>query len=178
MAVPIERIEKSIFLFRGQKVMLDVDLAALYEVETRVLNQAVKRNRKRFPKDFMFHLTRSEIERISQIVTSSSRYAHLKFSRSVTAFTEHGVAMLSGVLHSPRAIQVNIQIMRTFAKFREIISANQDLSRRLSQLEKKYDTQFKVVFDAIRELMKPPEPSRRRIGFHPDCETLQRRLSR
>ena len=168
MFVPIERIERSIFLVRGQKIMLDVDLAALYEVETRALNQAAKRNNNRFPADFMFRLSRREIERISQLVTPSSRYAHLKFSRSVTAFTEHGVAMLSSVLHSPRAVQVNIQIMRTFAKLREIISTHRDLAQHLNILEKKYDAQFKIVFDAIRELMKPPEPPRRRIGFHPE----------
>lgn len=165
--VPIEIIEGKILLIRGQKVMLDRDLAQLYGVETRVLNQAVRRNIDRFPADFMFSLTREEIMRISQIVTSSgySRSETLKFSKSVMAFTEHGVAMLSSVLNSPRAVQVNIQIMRTFAKLREIISQHKDLAKRLDELEKKYDTQFKVVFDAIRQLMTPPEPKRMRIGF-------------
>jgi len=164
---PPERIENSIIHLRGCKVMLDIDLADLYGVETRVLNQAVKRNSERFPEDFMFRLTREEIQRISQFVTSSPRYQNLKFSKSVTAFTEHGVSMLSSVLNSPRAIRVNIQIMRTFAKLRQIISANRDLSRRLDELEKKYDVQFRVVFEAIRELMKPPvPPKRRRIGFY------------
>jgi hypothetical protein len=148
--------------------MLDRDLARLYGVETRVLNQAVRRNRNRFPGDFMFRLTREEIMRISQFVISSGYEVRtLKFSKSVMAFTEHGVAMLSSVLNSPRAVQVNIQIMRTFAELREIISQHKDLGRRLDEIEKKYDAQFKVVFDAIRQLMAPPEPEPRnkRIGF-------------
>jgi hypothetical protein len=167
--VPSERIERSILLIRGQKVMLDRDLAQLYGVETRVLNQAVRRNIDRFPEDFMFPLTREEIMRISQFVISSVHpgVKTLKFSKNVMAFTEHGVAMLSSVLNSPRAVQVNIQIMRTFAKLREIISQHKDLARRLDELEKKYDAQFKIVFDAIRQLMAPPEPQppKRRIGF-------------
>jgi len=165
--VPLERIERSILLIRGQKVMLDRDLAQLYGVETRALNQAVRRNIDRFPEDFMFRLTREEIMRISQFVTSSVHpgIKTVKFSKSVMVFTEHGVAMLSSVLNSPRAVQVNIQIMRTFAKLREIISQHKDLARRLDELEKKYDSQFKVVFDAIRQLMMPPAPKRRPIGF-------------
>ena len=167
--IPIERIERSILLIRGQKVMLDRDLARLYGVETRALNQAVRRNIDRFPEDFMFRLTREEIKRISQFVISSGHPGGetLKFSKNVMAFTEHGVAMLSSVLNSPRAVQVNIQIMRTFAKLREIISQNKDLAKRLDELEKKYDAQFKVVFDAIRQLMAPPEPEtpKKRIGF-------------
>jgi hypothetical protein len=154
-------------MIRGQKVMLDRDLAQLYGVETRALNQAVRRNIDRFPGDFMFRLTREEIMRISQFVISSGDpgVKTLKFSKNVMAFTEHGVAMLSSVLNSPRAVQVNIQIMRTFAKLREMISLNKDLARRLDELEKKYDTQFKIVFDAIRQLMAPPETKRRPIGF-------------
>jgi len=167
--IPLERIERSILMIRGQKVMLDRDLAQLYGVETRALNQAVRRNIDRFPEDFMFRLTREEIMRISQFVISSvhPRVKTLKFSKNVMAFTEHGVAMLSSVLNSPRAVQVNIQIMRTFAKLREIISLNKDLARRLDELEKKYDVQFKIVFDAIRQLMAPPEPEtlKKRIGF-------------
>jgi len=131
--------------------------------------QSVRRNIDRFPEDFMFRLTREEIMRISQFVISSDHpgVRTLKFSKNVMAFTEHGVAMLSSVLNSHRAVQVNIQIMRTFAKLREIISLNKDLARRLDELEKKYDTQFKVVFDALRQLMAPsePEPPKRRIGF-------------
>ena len=167
--IPVERIEQSILLIRGQKVMLDRDLAQLYGVETRVLNQAVRRNIDRFPEDFMFPLTREEIMRISQIVISSVHpgVKTLKFSKNVMAFTEHGVAMLSSVLNSPRAVQVNIQIMRTFAKLREIMLQHKDLARRLDELEKKYDAQFKIVFDAIRQLMAPPEsePPKKRIGF-------------
>ncbi len=165
--IPHECIERSILMIRGQKVMLDRDLAQLYGVETRALNQAVRRNIDRFPEDF--RLTREEIMRISQFVISSvhHRVKTLKFSKNVMAFTEHGVAMLSSVLNSPRAVQVNIQIMRTFAKLREIISLNKDLARRLDELEKKYDVQFKIVFDAIRQLMAPPEPKppKKRIGF-------------
>lgn len=165
--VPAAMIERAIFFIRGQKVMLDRDLAQLYGVETRVLNQAVKRNVDRFPNDFMFSLTREEIMRISQFVISSNagRNQSLKFSKSVSAFTEYGVAMLSSVLNSSRAIQVNIQIMRTFGKLREIVSSNKDLSKRLDALEKKYDGQFKMVFDAIRDLMTPAGPGRRKIGF-------------
>ena len=165
--VPVEVIEGRILLIRGQKVMLDRDLAMLYGVETRALNQAVRRNRDRFPQDFMLQLTREEILRISQSVISSAhpQVKTLKFSKSVMAFTEHGVAMLSSVLNSPRAVQVNIEIMRTFAKLRKIILQHKDLARRLDELEKKYDAQFKVVFDAIRQLMAPPAPKRRPIGF-------------
>lgn len=165
--VPPERIERLILLIRGQKVMLDRDLARLYGVETRVLNQAVRRNIDRFPKDFMFRLTREEIMRISQFVISSTHSGvnTLKFSKNVMAFTEHGVAMLSSVLNSPTAVHVNIQIMRTFAELREIISRHRDLTKRLDELEKRYDAQFKVVFEAIRELMKPPESKKRPIGF-------------
>lgn len=163
--LPAETIERKIFLIRGLKVMLDSDLAELYEVETRVLNQAVKRNIERFPQDFMFRLTKPEARRISQFVTSSARYERIKFSKRVTAFTENGVAMLSSVLNSPRAIQVNIQIMRTFTKLRTMISAHKELARKLVELEKKYDTQFKMVFDAIRELMDPATPNPDRIGF-------------
>ncbi len=159
--IPIEMIEGKILLIRGQKVLLDRDLAKLYSVETRVLNQAVRRNIDRFPEDFMFSLTREEIRNLSQIVISSK----IKHAPNVFAFTEHGVAMLSSVLNSPRAVQVNIQIMRTFAKLREIMSQHKDLAKRLDELEKKYDVQFKVVFDAIRQLMSPPEPKRRKIGF-------------
>ena len=134
--IPVECIERSILLIRGHKVMLDSDLAELYGVTTKRLNEQVRRNLSRFPDDFMFRLTREEIMRISQFVISSVHpgVKTLKFSKSVMAFTEHGVAMLSSVLNSPRAVQVNIQIMRTFAKLREIISQHKDLSRRLDEL--------------------------------------------
>ena len=142
--------------------MLDRDLAMLYGVETRALNQAVKRNLERFPNDFMFALTREEIMRISQSVISSSE---LKYSKKVYAFTEQGVAMLSSVLNSPRAIQVNIDIMRAFVQLRSILSSHAELARKLEEMEKKYDAQFRVVFEAIRQLMASPEPTRKKIGF-------------
>lgn len=160
--IPIERIEKAILLIRGQKVMLDRDLAALYGVETRVLNQAVKRQAKRFPPDFMFELSREEIEGISQFVTSSP---DLRFSKRVTAFTEQGVAMLAGILNSDRAIEVNIAIMRAFVKLRQLLASHADLASKLEDMEKKYDAQFKVVFDALRKLMTSPVNPKRKIGF-------------
>ncbi len=161
--VPVERIERSILLVRRQKVMLDADLAALYGVETRVLVQAVKRNLERFPEDFMFQLSREEFDILrSQSVTSSDwggrRYPPY-------AFTEQGVAMLSSVLRSRRAIQVNIEIMRAFIRLRQMLASHAELARKLDALEKKYDAQFKEVFIAIRQLMTPPEPKRRAIGF-------------
>ncbi len=167
-----EIIENKIYSIRGQRIMLDRDLAQLYGVETRVLNQAVRRNISRFPEDFMFKLTREEIMRISQIVISSGNpFGNtLKFSKNVMVFTEHGVAMLSSVLKSPIAVQVNIQIMRTFAKIREIMTQHKDLAQRLNALENKYDAEFKGVFDAIRQLMVPPEKKNQRIGFRREKE--------
>lgn len=156
------RVDSRIFLIRGQKVLLDRHLAELYGVETRMLNQAVRRNSERFPADFMFSLTRGEIMRISQIVTSSD----LKFANNVNVYTEQGVAMLSSVLRSSQAVQVNIEIMRAFVRLRQMIASHADLARRLLSLEKKYDAQFKAVFDAIRELMEPPAGRTREIGFH------------
>src|ERR1041384_416837 len=129
--IPVERLEKAIFLIRGEKVMLDRDLAELYGVETRMLNQSVRRNLERFPPDFMFELTRDEIAGISQFVTSSN----LKFSKRVTAFTEQGVAMLSSVLRSRRAISVNVEIMRAFVRLRQMLASKSELSRRLDELE-------------------------------------------
>lgn len=164
--VPPERIERAILVVRGQKVLLDRDLASLYGVETRVLNQAVRRNQDRFPEDFMISLTRNEISSISQFVTSS---ASLKYSKSVFAFTEQGVAMLSSVLNSPRAVRVNIEIMRAFVRLRQILASDADLRNRLDELEKQYNSQFKVVFEAIRQLMaaaQPEEKKEREIGFH------------
>ncbi len=165
--IPAERIEQSILLVRGHKVMLDRDLAALYEVETKVLNQAVKRNADRFPEDFMFQLTPEEFEDWrSQIVTSNPA-AKMGVRRRPYAFTEQGVAMLSSVLRSDRAVAVNVEIMRAFVRLRRVLASHADLARKLDALEKKYDAQFKVVFDAIRQLMAPPAvPKRRRIGFH------------
>lgn len=164
--IPARRIESAILMVRGQRVLLDRDLAALYGVETRVLNQAVRRNRTRFPSDFMYELTRGEILRMSQIVISPDGKGELKYSKSVFAFTEQGVAMLSSVLNSPRAVQVNIEIIRAFVRLREILAANADLSRKLMALEQKYDGQFKVVFAAIRSLMSERTKPRREMGFH------------
>ncbi len=154
------QVERSIYLIRGQKVMLDYDLAALYGVETRALKQAVRRNRDRFPEDFMFELVEGEIDLlVSQTVIPSRG----KFGGAMPmAFTEQGVAMLSSVLRSKRAVQVNIAIMRAFVRLRQMLLSNADLARKLEALEAKYDAQFRVVFDAIRELMKPPEPPPKR----------------
>lgn len=163
--VPTERITQAILLVRGHKVMLDEDLAALYGVPVKTLNQAVKRNIERFPADFMLQLTEEEAARLrSQTVTiKGGRGQHRKYLPY--AFTEQGVAMLSGVLHSPRAVEVNIAIMRTFVQLRAMLASNAELAAKLARLEKKYDAQFKVVFDAIRQLMSPAVPARRRIGF-------------
>ncbi len=173
LAIPPERIEARILLIRGEKVLLDTDLAELYGVETKVLNQAVRRNSERFPEDFMFQLSAKESENLrlhfgasslrSQFVTSNAGRGGRRYNP--LAFTEQGVAMLSSVLRSERAVQVNIAIMRAFVKLRAMLASHGDLARRLNEMEKKYDAQFKVVFDAIRELMKPPEKPRRRIGF-------------
>ncbi len=163
---PRGRIEQTILLIRGHNVMLDSDLAQLYGVTVGRLNEAVKRNEDRFPGDFMFQLTQVEFEHlISQIAISSSKWGGRRHAPYV--FTEQGVAMLSSVLRSKRAIEVNIAIMRTFVRLREMISSNKALARRLSDLEKKYDGQFQVVFEAIRELMAEPTPKSRRIGFKP-----------
>jgi phage regulator Rha-like protein len=162
--VPIELIERKIYFIRGQKVMLDSDLAELYGVPTKALLQAVKRNIKRFPADFMFPLKNQEVINLrSQFVTSSLGHGGRRYLPY--AFTEQGVAMLSSVLNSERAIEVNILIVRAFVKLRELIASNKALAKRLDELEKKYDVQFKVVFDAIRQLMTPPEPKKRKIGF-------------
>jgi len=162
--VVAQRIERAILLVRGQKVMLDADLAALYRVPTKVLVQAVKRNLARFPNDFMFRLTVEEAVRLrSQIVTSNVGRGGRRYSPY--AFTEHGVAMLSSVLRSSRAIQANIAIMRAFVRLRGLLASNEVLARKLDALEKKYDSQFKVVFDAIRQLMSPQAAGHRTIGF-------------
>lgn len=160
--LPSERIENRILLLRNQKVMLSGDLAELYEVEPRALVQAVKRNAERFPLDFMFQLYPQEVAHLkSQNVTSSWGGRR----KPPYAFTEQGVAMLSSVLNSERAIAVNIAIMRTFARLRHILASHTDLARKLEELEKKYDKQFRVVFDALRELMNPPKPPPKQIGF-------------
>jgi len=157
-----EQIDQSILMIRGHKVILDSILAGLYCVETKVLIQAVKRNKDRFPPDFKFQLSKKEIEILrSQTVTSSwggRRYPPY-------AFTEQGVAMLSSVLRSSRAIQVNIEIMRSFVRLRQMLATHRDLARKLDELEQKYDEQFSIVFDAIRQLMTPPTREMKKIGF-------------
>ena len=200
--IPAEWIERRILLLRGHKVMLDLDLARLYDTPVKVLNQAVKRNAERFPEDFMFQLSSEEARLVprSEIVTLSvanqvnpSAPKETLRSQSVTskpgsggrrylpyAFTEQGVAMLSSVLRSPRAVRVNIEIMRAFVRLRQMLATNANLSRRLDELEEQYDGQFRLVFDAIRQLMKaarPPKPRpHREIGFHTLREsTLARR---
>lgn len=168
MTLPIlsEQVEQKILLVRGHRVMLDTELAVLYGVPTKRLNEQVQRNRKRFPSDFMFQLTTEEVDHLrSQIATSKSGSGGRRYRPYV--FTEQGVAMLSSVLKSERAIQVNIAIMRAFVQLREMIGSNKGLARRLNELEKKYDSQFRVVFEAIRELMAEPEPKIKRIGFKP-----------
>lgn len=157
-----QTIESKILLIRDRRVMLDKDLALLYSVETKALNRAVKRNIERFPDDFMFQLTRVEFENLRFHFGASSwgGQRYMPF-----AFTENGVAMLSSVLNSTRAIQVNIQIMRTFTRLRELLLTHKELHRKIEEMEKKYDVQFRVVFDAIRELMAPPAKPRKKIGF-------------
>lgn len=165
--IPIERIEQSIYLIHGLKVMLDSDLATLYSVETRALIQAVHRNIERFPEDFMFQLSKAEFDNLrSQSVTSSKSWGGRRYPPY--AFTEQGVAMLSSVLRSDRAVLVNVEIMRAFVRLRAMLASNSDLARRLDALEKRYDAQFKTVFDAIRRLMTPPAKSNRRLGFRTD----------
>lgn len=162
--VPAERIEQSILLIRGHKVMLDSDLAALYGVETKVLVQAVRRNIERFPDDFMFQLTGEEFDALrSQFVTSNTGRGGRRYLPY--AFTEQGVAMLSSVLRSGQAVEVNIAIMRTFVRLRQILASNEDLARRLDELEGRYDEHFRIVFEAIRQLMAAPESPQRRLGF-------------
>ena len=165
--IPAERIERSILLIRGQKVMLDEDLAGLYRVETKSLVRAVKRNIDRFPADFMFRLSTEEFERLRcQIGTSKTEGGRGGRRYAPYAFTEQGVAMLSSVLRSTRAVAVNVEIMRAFVRLRQMLASHADLARKLDAMERKYDSQFKAVFDAIRQLMSPPETKpRRRIGF-------------
>lgn len=167
--MPLERIEKRIHLLRGQKVILDNDLAELYGVETKNLNKAVARNISRFPEDFMIRLTAEEDRGLRfQLGTSNAVRGGRRYLPY--AFTEQGVAMLSSVLRSERAVQVNIAIMRAFVQLRGMISSHKDLVRKLDALENKYDAQFRVVFDAIRALMEPPAGGTRRIGFARDTK--------
>ena len=165
LIIPTERIEQAIYLIRGQNVMLDRDLAELYGVETRALIQAVKRNPTRFPEDFMFQFTPEELENWRSQIVMANPAAKMGLRRRPYAFTEQGVAMLSSVLRSERAVQVNVEIMRTFVRLRRLLVSHEDLARKLAALERKYDRSFQVVFEAIRQLMKPPDKARRPIGF-------------
>jgi hypothetical protein len=173
-----DRIAHRILVIRGQRVLLDRDLAALYGVPTKVLNQAVHRHRTRFPADFMFQLSQEEAETLrSQSVTSSP--AHGGYRYAPNAFTEQGVAMLSSVLRSPRAVAVNIEIMRAFVRLRQLLATHADLARKLAELERRYDGQFRVVFDAIRQLMEPAEEAEPRpeIGFRSGAGASQIQLT-
>jgi hypothetical protein len=162
LSIPVERIEKAILHIRGEKVILDRTLAELYGVETKQLKRAVRRNINRFPPDFMFELSKEEFDDLRyQFGTSNRGGARYR----PMAFTEQGVAMLSSVLNSSRAIEVNILIMRAFVRLRGMISSHKELLRKLEDMEKKYDEQFQVVFEAIRQLMTPPDPPRKKIGF-------------
>ena len=170
--------ERRIFLLRNLRVMFDYDLAELYDVETGALNRAVKRNDERFPDDFMFQLKAEEYEALKCQIGISRDWGGRRRSLPY-AFTEQGVAMLSSVLRSPRAIQVNIAIMRAFVRLREMLLSNADLARKLVDLERRYDSQFKAVFDAIRQLMAPPPaPPKPAIGFHVKEDAVPYRTSR
>ena len=163
LMIPDERIEKTILLIKGQKVIIDADLAELYGVTTKALNQAVTRNDQRFPPDFMFRLTKAEKQ---ELVTNCDRLDRLKHSSALPrVFTEQGVAMLSSVLRSERAIQVNIQIMRTFTKLRLMLSTHKELKKKIESMEKKYDENFKIIFEAIKQLLEIDEKPKKKIGF-------------
>jgi phage regulator Rha-like protein len=174
ISIPQEIIQQKIYLIRGEKVMFDRDLAELYDVETRILNQAVKRNKDRFPSDFMFQLTKQEMEIwISQFVISNE---NLKSQNVISSwggrrkpslvFTEQGVAMLSSVLNSKRAVQVNIQIIRTFTILRKILATHKELREKIDAMEQKYDKRFRVIFDTLRLLIKEDKKPKKRIGFY------------
>jgi hypothetical protein len=161
--MPVEVIERKILLVRGEKVMLDADLAELYGVTTKRLNEQVKRNRDRFPGDFMFQLT---VEEKAEVVANCDHLKKLKFSHVLPyAFTEHGAIMLALALNSPVAVQTSVLVVRAFVRLRQMLASHADLARKLDAMEKKYDAQFKVVFDAIRQLMKPDEQKKGKIGF-------------
>lgn len=164
LPIPVERIERGIFVLRGHRVMLDTDLAELYGVPTKALNQAVKRNAERFPSDFMFQLTEPEKQ---QVVTTCDHLRKLKFSPTLPyAFTEHGAVMLASVLNSPTAVQASLHVVRAFVRLRQLLASHAELAKRVEALEKKYDRRFRVVFEAVKQLMAPErkKPSRK-MGF-------------
>ncbi len=161
--IPAERIDRGILIIRGQKVMIDADLAELYGVPTKRLNEQVRRNADRFPADFMFQLTDDEKK---QVVANCDHLQKLKYSATLPyAFTEHGAVMLAAVLNSPVAVQASIQVVRAFVRIRQLLATNTDLARRMATLEKKYDARFKAVFDAIKQLMSTDEKPKKKIGF-------------
>lgn len=161
--VPLSFIERRIFFLRGEKVMIDRHLAELYGVETRILNQAVKRNIKRFPSEFMFQLNRTERD---EVITICDDLGPLKYARTMPfAFTEHGVAMLSSVLNSERAIQVSVEIIKAFVKLRRLLGRHKELEKKIEEMESRYDEQFRIVFEAIRQLLAEDEKPKRKIGF-------------
>jgi phage regulator Rha-like protein len=164
--LPQETIQSKILFLRGKRVILDQDLALLYEIENKMLKRAVKRNIDRFPEDFMFELTKDEYQSLRYQIGTLKRGEHSKYLPY--AFTEHGILMLSSVLNSDRAIKVNIQIMRTFNKMREMLINYQEVRQKIEEMEQKYDYQFKVVFEAIRQLLEPPKKPEKKIGFQND----------
>jgi hypothetical protein len=177
--IPIEVIERRNLLMRGHKVMLDAHLAELYGVDTKALKRAVRRNRDRFPADFMFELTAREHAALRRQFGTLKRGEHMKYLPFV--FTEQGVAMLSSILRSKRAVVVNIEIMRVFVRLREMLASNRELAHKLAELERKfgkYDEQIQAIFDAIRQLMSPPETPRKEIGFHMKEDRLPYRIKR
>jgi hypothetical protein len=170
--IPVEVIERKILLIRGEKVMLDADLAELYDVPTKRLNEQVKRNADRFPADFAFQLTAEEWKNVkalndeanrSQFATGSQKHRDPRFMP--WAFTEHGAIMAATMLNSKQAVAMSVHVVRAFVKLRELLGTHKDLARKIEEMEKKYDSQFRVVFDAIRQLMTPPETKKRKIGF-------------
>lgn len=164
--IPKRRIEEIILQIRGHRIIIDADLARLYAVSTKRLNEQVKRHIKRFPDDFMFQLT---VQELDDVVANCDHLKYLKYSRFLpTAFTEHGVLMAANILRSPIAEDMSIKVVRVFVRFREILSLNKDLSRRIDELESRYDSQFKDVFAALRVILDPPEPPRQRLGFQKD----------
>lgn len=167
LIIPVPQVENKILFLRGERVMLDSDLALLYGVSTKRLNEQVKRNQQRFPKEFMFQLSQTEK---NEVVANCDHLQKLRFSPvRPYAFTEHGAIMLASVLNSPIAIRASIAVVKAFVRIRELLNTHKDLARKLQELEGKYDAQFKMVFDAIRELMNPPKRATLKIkGFRPD----------
>jgi phage regulator Rha-like protein len=172
--VPRATVERRILLIRGQKVILDADLADLYGTTTKRLKEQVRRNRERFPLDFLFELTFNEK---AKVVANCDHLKNLKFSPYLPfAFTEHGALMLANVLNSRKAIQVSVQIIRTFIRLREMLASNEQLARKLTELENKYDEQFRAVFEAVRQLLQPPEKPKHEIGFKISEQTVSYKI--